>query len=187
MYRAGREAWWVPLLVGSVCLLFLAGCDGSTPAPTPTAAPVELDDVERVRVYQAVVAALLGDEQPLYVYISPYAGDGERLDNPNESRPLPDGLLPALQSGETGPVYEMLDFAEAIGPLEEGGEMQNGGVFITLGPLESDPGEAGAVAVRGSLYRRVGSAEGFRFRLQPDELTTLGWRVVEAQEEWNDE
>jgi len=139
-----------------------------------------------VRIYQAVIGALLSREQPAHVYIGPFTGRGERLDDADETRPLPQGLLPALQASDTGPEYALLDFAEATGPLEEGGQVQNGGIFLTLGPIEADPAGEGAAAVRGSTYRKVGSAEGLRFRLRPDDTTTLGWKVGASTEEWND-
>jgi hypothetical protein len=199
-----RGAWVWPVIVSGVCLVLLAACDLGSTAPTPTPGPDDvvtgppgtgltpgptpegLSDDDAVRIYQAVIASLLSGEQPTHVYISPNTGRGERLDDADETRPLPEGLLPALQASDTGPEYALLDFAEATGPLEEGGQVQNGGVFLTLGPIEADPEEEGAVAVRGSLYRRVGSAEGLRFRLRPDDTTILGWKVVAATQEWND-
>jgi hypothetical protein len=130
------------------------------------------------------VAALLDEEKPPYVYISPYVGEGERLDTPGESISMSEELVVELESADVGPTYQLLDFMEAIGNLEDGGKVKNDGVFITLGAIETGPGE-GTVQVRGSIYRMVGSAEGYRFTLGRD--PSSGWQVLSTDQEWTDE
>jgi len=46
-----------------------------------------------VQIYSAVTAALLDKQSPPYVYISPYIGQGEHLDEPDEANPIPGGLI----------------------------------------------------------------------------------------------
>src|SRR5205814_2765648 len=120
------------------------------PAPTAVPSPAGIDEAASVQIYSAVVAALLEKQSPPYVYISPYIGQGEHLDEPDQANPLPTGLLPALSSSGGGPKYELRDFPQATGPLDEGGKVNNGGVFITLGPITNEGASQDSVAVRAS-------------------------------------
>jgi hypothetical protein len=156
------------------------------PSSTPVPSPAGLDPAETNRIYAAVVARLIGSESPPYVYVNPYIGQGERLDDPNDSQPLPAGLPAALPSTGGRPKYEMLEFADAIGPLEDGGKVKNDGVFITLGPIQGDPSEKDVLVVRGSIYHMVGTAEGSRFRLRRDPSAPGGWTVIDSTQEWSD-
>ena len=130
-----------------------------------------------------VVIALLGKQTPPYVYISPFLGGGERLDEPDETKPLPEELLPALKSANSTPNYEIADFPDAIGPLDDGGKVKNNGVFITLGEIMGGDQDKSVVTVRGSIYTKVGAAEGDRFRLKHDGSR---WKLINSTQEWTD-
>jgi len=155
----------------------------SLPVPTAVPSPAGIDAAARVRIYSAVVAALLDKQSPPYVYISPYIGQGEHLDEPDQNSPLPQDLLSMLPSTGGNPVYEISDFSAVIGDLEGGGQVKNDGVFITLGPITNDPPSGDAAAVRASIYRKVGDAQGYLFHLQRG---PSGWRVLDSKQEWLD-
>ena len=138
---------------------------GDTPTAIPS--PEGLTDSEANGIYATVVDALLGEKVPPVVYISPYVGQGERLDDPDESRPIDQSLLSALTPVD-GTRYEIADFSKVTGPLEDGGKVENNGAFITLGAIEADPADPNGTIVRGSIYRKVGDAEGDRFRITRD-------------------
>jgi hypothetical protein len=195
------------------CLLLLSACDSTSPAlaPTPTLvseaspetgnpnailtalppasapSPVpspNLSEAERVGLYTQVVATLLKGESVQTVYVSPYVGQGVRLDEPDESTPLPSSLLPALQLADTKRKYELLDFAQAVGPLDDGGEVADGGVYLTLGPITAST-EKNTLFVRASIYRKVGSAEGNLYRFGHD--ASGGWKLLDVTPEWSDQ
>jgi hypothetical protein len=151
--------------------------------------PAGIDAAASVRIYSAVVAALLDKQSPPYVYISPYIGQGEHLDEPDQNSPLPQDLLSALLlsagPGAGGhPVYEITDFSAAIGNLEDGGQVKNDGVFITLGPITNDLQSNDAAAMHASIYRKVGDAQGYLFHLRRE---LSGWKVLDSKQEWLDE
>ena len=74
---------------------------------------------------------------------------------------------------------------QVVGPLEEGGKVQNEGVFITLGPISAGE-EANVVTLHGSIYRKVGDAEGWLYSLSLDPSSAGDWQIVESVKEWND-
>jgi hypothetical protein len=193
------------------CMLVLASCDNGSPNPgteasptdtdafselltqlpslptaTPAPTPKGLDDNDRVNIYLDMIDTLLGEKIPAYIYISPYLGQGERLDEPDENQPIPHGLLPALEKGDTGPKYQVSEFKDAIGPLEEGGAVKNKGAFITLGAVTGDASDKDAVVVRGSIYRKEGDAEGDRFRFKRDASAPHGWKLLDVTQEWTE-
>jgi len=132
-----------------------------------------------------VVDGLLGEKLPPVVYISPYVGQGDHLDNPDENQPVPNALLSAL-TPESDTQYQLGNFTDVIGPLDDGGQVQNHGAFITLGSIAADPANPTGVLVRGSIYRKVGDADGYRFRLTRDASKRTGWNITDSTEEWND-
>lgn len=154
----------------------------ATPVPTPEGMTQE----DGNKIYATVVDTLLGEKLPPVVYISPYVGQGERLDEPDETQPIPSSLLGALMP-ETSTKYALSDFTEVIGPLDDGGKVQNNGVFVTLGAIATDPSDPNGVIVRGSIYRKVGAAQGFRYRLTKDSSRRTGWSVSDSTQEWSDD
>jgi hypothetical protein len=155
------------------------------PTSTPQPRLTGITDADAAGIYVKVVDGLLGEKLPAYVYISPFVGEGERLDDTNTSQPLPDGLLPALQNASTGPHYALLNFEDAIGPLDEGGVVMNNGAFITLGAITADTADSEAGVVRGSIYRKTGDAQGMLFHLKRDPSLPGGWEVIDSTQEWN--
>jgi hypothetical protein len=157
--------------------------------PTPVPSPVGLDEDALAGVYASVILEMLDKEgkEVGYVYVSPYIGQGEHLDNPDENTPIPQELLPALKRADaTGNrTYAARDFAEVVGSFDDGGKVENGGVFITLGPIENDAGKSDDVTVRASIYRDKVSAEGNIYSLSRDKSSDAGWKVVTTAPEWD--
>ncbi len=156
-----------------------------TPAPESTAIPTPAGiDVEaQVALYAQVAKALLKGETATYVYISPYIAQGERLDDPNEDQPLPQRLISALQSSDGSHKYSVTSFSQAVGALEDGGKVENGGVFLTLGAIAADPTNPDALSIRASIYRKAGSAEGDSYHFVRD---GSAWKLTGVTQEWND-
>jgi hypothetical protein len=145
---------------------------------------------ERALLYVRVVLDLLAEEQARHVYISPYVAAGERLDTPDEHIPLPQGLVDLLLGADPARTYEISAFEDAVGPLDDGGQVKDSGVFITLGQiqLQRSGGQVSGtgVLVRASIYRRVGSAEGYIYHFDRDPSAPDGWKLVESTLEWSD-
>lgn len=158
------------------------------PISSPATAPKEadLEATERVQIYKLAVLALLDREAASTVYISPYVGEGERLDNPNEAAPLPQDLIDALSSAGGNRSYELRDFSEAVGPLEDGGKVEKDGVFVIVGPVIEAGEAADQVAVRASIYRKVGDAAGYIYRVERDAASEEGWTLSDTTREWSE-
>ncbi len=156
------------------------------PTSTPAPAATGINAQDRLNIYLAVIADLLGDKVPPYVYISPYTGSGERLDEPDLSQPIPAQIIDALAKTQPGTKYDMLDFIRAIGPLEDGGVVKNNGAFITLGAIGNDGSTGDTVIIRGSIYRKEGDAVGRRYRLKRDTSATYGWKLLDTTQEWSE-
>jgi hypothetical protein len=156
---------------------------------TPVPSPVGLDEDALAGVYTSVILEMLDKEgkEVGYVYVSPYIGQGEHLDNPDEDTPIPQELLPTLKRADStnNRTYAARDFAEVVGPFDDGGKVENGGVFITLGPIENDAGKSADVTVRASIYRDKVSAEGNIYTLSKDAASDAGWKVVTTVPEWD--
>ncbi len=138
---------------------------------------------EQAALYAQVAKALLKGEVATYVYISPYIAQGDRLDDPNEGQPLPQSLISTLQSSDDSRKYSAIGFSQAVGALEDGGEVENGGLFLTLGAIAADPTNPDALSIRASIYRKAGSAEGYSYHLVRD---GSAWKLTGATQEWND-
>ena len=159
----------------------------STPLPEPTAAPTAaIESEERVAVYRQVVLVLAGAEDAPVVYLNPYLGEGLRLDLPVMDSPLPSALMPALRQADPERTYETAEFMAVVGPLEEGGPVDNGGAYITLGPVEDSEEVPGAVQVRASVYREVANAGGYTYDLRREPSEPGGWVVARATQDWLD-
>ncbi len=214
--RSRRPGSWFVCMIAAVgSILMLAACDigapGGQATSTPDAnatqsaelsqlltqvpaqptvsvapAPKGLDDNDRVNIYLSMIDALLGEKIPAYIYLSPYLGQGERLDEPDQNQRIPKGLLSALEKADTGPKYQVSEFQAAIGPLDEGGAVKNNGAFITLGALAGDPSDKDVVIVRGSIYRKEGDAHGDRFRFKRDPSAPHGWKLLDSTQEWTE-
>lgn len=154
-------------------------------SPTPVAL-ADIPTAERVSIYSLVVADLLKNEKATNIYISPYVGQGERLDDPNEDLPVPTTLDDFLQSNDKSRTYQLVEFADTVGPLEDGGKVKNSGVFLTLGQITLDSTSNDTVQVRASLYRGVASGMGNAYRFQRDP-TTHTWKLLDVTGEWNDQ
>lgn len=163
-----------------------ATSDLPTESPaTPTLSPANLSDEDRDAIYGLVVLNLVKTEQATDVYISPYVGEGEQLDESNTAKPLNEGLATSLQSLDSARRYAMAEFSAVVGPPEDGGKVQNEGVFLTLGEIVAEP--EGTVAVRGSIYRKLGSAAGSLYHFLRDDNAPDGWKLLEVEQEWSGE
>ncbi len=155
--------------------------DAVSPTPVPLA---NVSSADQVSIYSMVVAGLLKGEKAKNIYISPYVGQGERLDAPNEGMPVPNTLDDTLQSGDKNHSFQLVEFADAVGALEDGGKVKNNGVFLTLGQITVDTVDKGTVQVRGSLYRGVANGMGNAYHFQHD---SSGWTLLNVTSEWNDQ
>jgi hypothetical protein len=138
----------------------------------------------RVAIYTLVIGEILRpDLGTRSIFISPYIGQGEFLDNPDTNTPVPPTLMESLEPAYHDRAFEVRDFEDAIRPLEEGGRVKNDGIFITLGPIVNDGDDT--VSVRAGFYRGVGDARGDILRFERDSSTSDGWKLLEVKEEWN--
>lgn len=206
MVRKHRVDVAAAALVWALAALLLAACDSQgpsvgTPTPTdlegalgavtvtPVPSPVGLDEDDRIAVYVSVINEMLDNEgkEVRHIYINPYIGQGEHLDSPDEASPIPGTLPPALKKADpTGQRdYVVQDFVESTGPIEGGGKVNNGGVFVTLGPIVNAGGKADSVEVRASIFREAASAEGNIYSLVRDSASETGWKVVTTTQEWS--
>jgi hypothetical protein len=152
--------------------------------PTPVPSPTGLDEQGRVQLYVMVVSELMAREEADNVYISPYIGQGERLDNPDERTPIPAGMIAALEAADGGRAYFESEFGQVVGALEDGGKVVDGGVFVTLGPILNDATEKDVVDIRASIYRKVSDAEGYIYRYKRD--ASGEWKLLNVNQEWLD-
>lgn len=157
--------------------------DAASPTPVPLAA---ISSDAKVLIYGLVVADLLKSEKARNVYISPYVGQGERLDAPNEAMPVPATLDHTLQARDKGHSYSLVEFADAVGALEDGGKVKDNGAFITLGEITVDGSGKDIVLVHGSLYRGVANGTGNAYRFQQD-LANNTWKLLDVTSDWNDQ
>jgi hypothetical protein len=165
----------------------LEGIPNLTPLPPLTAVPTAaIGEEERLAAYGTVVLLLAAAERVPVVYLSPYLGEGERLDMPLVDSPLPGALVPALRRADPGRTFEEAEFMEVVGPLEEGGVVDEGGAYITLGPVEDSPDFEGGVRVRASVYHEVGNAGGYIYDLRREPSEPGGWLVARTTQDWLD-
>src|SRR5687768_8766129 len=134
-------------LVGAALVipLLLAACDSASPQPTPSVvatptgqggelvipdaatvtpvpSPVGLVERDRVAVYTLVIGEILrADLGTRSIFISPYIGQGDFLDNPDTNTPVPPTLMESLEPAYHDRAFEVRDFEDSIRPLEEGG------------------------------------------------------------------
>jgi hypothetical protein len=118
--------------------------------------------------------------------LNPFLGQGERLDETDPNKPLGEALGRYMDSVDGERQYFMSEFSEAVGPLEDGGKVKDGGAFVTLGEIIVGPEGTDIVAVRGSIYRGIGDAVGNLYRFQPDPTAPDGWKLLDVQQEWSD-
>lgn len=159
--------------------------DAASPTPVPLAA---ISSDAKVAIYSLVVADLLKSEKAKNIYISPYVGQGERLDAPNEDLPVPATLDDTLQARDKGHSYSLVEFADAVGALEDGGKVKGNGAFITLGQITVDKSgkDKDIVLVHGSLYRGVANGTGNAYRFQQDPANNT-WKLLDVTSDWNDQ
>lgn len=158
--------------------------DATTPTPAPS--PVGLTENDRVDVYSHIIGTLLqGDLGTRFIYISPYIGQGEHLDSPDEETPVPSTLMESLEPAYHDRSFEVRDFADATDALEDGGRVKNDGIFVTLGPIVNDSSGSNIVTARASYYRGVGDARGDLYSLQRAPSSSTGWELLTQEEEWN--
>ncbi|MDQ3704628.1 MAG: hypothetical protein M3437_05280 [Chloroflexota bacterium] len=153
---------------------------------TPSAVPAAVSEDDRETIYGLVVLSLVRGEAATTVYLNPFLGQGERLDESEHARPVGESLSRYMDSVDGERQYFMSEFADAVGPLEEGGKVKDGGVFVTLGEIMAAPEGTDIVAVRGSIFRGIGDAEGNLYRFQTDDTAPDGWKLLDVQQEWSD-
>jgi hypothetical protein len=159
----------------------------NTGQAAPSAVPANVSDSDRETIYGLTVLNLVRDERATTVYLNPFVGQGERLDESDPARPLGATLDKYMDSVDGEREYTISEFSEVVGPLEDGGKVSNGGVFVTLGEITSDPQSSDILTVRGTIYRGLGDAEGRLFRFQRDDNAPDGWKLLNANQEWSEQ
>ncbi len=154
---------------------------------TPEAGAIVGNEQDQLALYRHAVKELLDKDKSGPVYISPYVGQGERLDDPKEDMPLPQGLVAYLQKQDGSRSFSLANFADVVGSLEEGGKPANGGVFITLGRLKADIADPSLVTLRAGIYRGVSNGEGNLYTFKADPTAPDGWTLLDTQQEWNEQ
>lgn len=154
-------------------------------APTPGGGIIEYTG-EELRIYVEVVLALLMNEDATTIYINPYRGEGERLDEPVANVKLPLPLIFDQLRLHDSRTYREAEFADVVGALEDGGKVDDGGVFLTLGPIADSSSEPGVYTVKASIYREVGSAEGNTYRFKRDPSSQRGWTLLDTIKDWSE-
>ncbi|HEX8229397.1 MAG TPA: hypothetical protein VF826_08800 [Chloroflexia bacterium] len=169
-------------LPGAIMTEVLSGAS----VPTASSLPATVSEDDRETIYGLVVLNLVRIEQATTVYLNPFLGQGERLDETNTRKPVSETLSSYMDSVDGERQYFISEFSDAVGPLEDGGKVKESGVFVTLGEIASGPAGTDIVAVRGSIYRGIGDGEGNLYRFQPDATAPDGWKLLDVQQEWSD-
>ncbi|HMA37730.1 MAG TPA: hypothetical protein VKY74_24970 [Chloroflexia bacterium] len=161
-----------------------------TVPPTPTVAPVATGVAEeQAEVIYSLIAHDLVTQSlvttttktiPAYIGISPRAGQGSLLDTDASNLPIPENLIEDL--ADLGTTVAFVPFMEAIGPLEEGGQVRDGGVYLTLGVL-TPQSDADHVAAYASYYRATNDATGYLYHLEKG--GSGPWVIKDRQQVWD--
>ncbi len=170
-------------------------------APTATAAPAEaptgaavmtatIAADQALTIYSLVAHDLVAQSMtvtgtvtptmPGYIGISPRAGEGELLDTTSSTQTIPDDLIDSM--ADLGTTVTFADFMDAIGALDNGGHVQNNGIYLTLGVLEPQA-DANHVATYASFYRAANDATGYRYQLE--RVPGGPWVIDDRKEVWD--
>ena len=167
----------------------------ATAAPTeaPTGAAVVTATIaadQALTIYSLVAHDLVAQSMtvtgtvtptmPGYIGISPRAGEGELLDTTSSTQTIPDDLIDNL--ADLGTTVTFADFMDAIGALDNGGKVQNNGIYLTLGVLEPQAG-GDRVATYASYYRAANDATGYRYQLE--RVPGGPWVIDDRKEVWD--
>jgi hypothetical protein len=165
--------------------------DGPPPEgpPPPTSGPVAtVSTDEAVVIYSLIAHDLVAQSlttaatktTPAYIGISRQAGQGALLDTDSTNVTIPDDLIDEL--GDLGTTVTFSPFMEAIGPLEDGARVRDGGIYLTLGVLE-DQGTPDKIAAYASYYRATDDATGYRYVLE--KAAGGPWVIKDRQQVWD--
>ena len=165
--------------------------DGPPPdgPPLPTAGPVAtVGTDEAVVIYSLIAHDLVAQSlttaatktTPEYIGISQQAGQGALLDTDSTNVTIPDDVIDEM--GDLGTTVTFSPFMEAIGALEDGAQVRDGGIYLTLGVLE-DQGSPDKLAAYASYYRASDDATGYRYILE--KAAGGPWVIKDRQQVWD--
>ena len=154
-----------------------------TPAPVPTVGEAEATIIYSLIAHDLVTqsqATMPAAEAPPYIGINPLAGRGPMLNTDSATVQIPEDLIDDLADLDT--TLSFATFADVVGPLDEGGRVQEDGIYLTLGEIQPQS-DANQVAVHASFYRANDDATGYRYTMerQPDG----SWAIKDRQEVWD--
>ena len=133
-----------------------------------------------VAIYSAVIEHMVTEEGQASGFPVVYVLDhtAERASEPQgvagEIRDIPAEIRAGIEKAlaDVAAVEFIADRESVIGPFEEGGRVQNGGILLTLGPIR---GEGERVEVPASSY--IGNLAG-SWQTWVVELRAEGWQVT---------
>ena len=160
-------------LAAAVVVLLGAGC-GREATPGGSAADRE------VAIYAAVIRHMTSEPGqasgfPVIYVLDRLVGTSENpTDTGGEGTPIPEQHQAALAEAvaETGPLEFVGDRQSVIGPQAEGGMVQEGGILLTLGPIEGE-GERVEVPASSYLANLAATWQTWVVQRYPN-----GWRVI---------
>jgi len=150
-------------------------------APPPTA---DLSQDEQVAIYATAVRHLVAQSRSTWpvVFVEPrLVARVKPEEAPADGGPVPAGLAQALQ--DLAPPVEMASAEEAIDWSRDqpgwGMATRDGGILITLGPIQAQPDGAALVAAQWHVHAVNGGCYEHRLR-----RVGGAWAVVEAALQW---
>jgi hypothetical protein len=159
------------LALVTLALLMATGCGGNE------ASPEEPAEDRTVAIYASVIRHMTSEPGqasgfPVVYVLDRVVGNAADPDGPvEEGSAIPEERQGALRRAvaDTAPLEFVPDRRSVTGPMAEGGQVQNGGIFLTLGPIR---GAGERVEVQASSY--LGNLAG----------TWQTWVVQSYQNRW---
>ena len=174
----GRSAWrWLSVVALALALTLLAVALVRPPM-------AELGQDEQVAIYAAAVRHLVAQNRSAWpaVFVEPrLVARLKPEEPPAHGGPLPAGVLEALQG--LAPRVELASAEEAIDWSRDqpgwGMATRDGGILITLGPIQAQPDGTVLVAAQWHVHAVNGGCYEYRLR-----RVGGAWAVVEATLQW---
>ena len=159
-----------------------------TVAPTVPPAVATLTDPEALIVYSLIAHDLVGlsvatatlKKAPPFIGINPRAGKGPLLDTDSATATIPQDLIDNM--ADLGTTVTFSSFMDAVGALENGGQVRDNGIYLTFGQLEPQ-GSPDRVAAYASIYRANTDATGYRYLVE--RVADGPWIIKDRQQVWD--
>lgn len=153
--------------------------------PAPTALATGVAPQEASTIYNLIAHDLVAQSQgapgaapPPYIGINPQAGKGPLLDTSAADVEISDDLIDNM--ADLGTTVAFSGFMDAIGSLENGGQVRDRGIYLTIGVLEPAGDNVQAYA---SYYRASNDATGYRYTLE--RAGGGPWVIKDRQQVWD--